>query len=97
MSRVEVGVIQHYAVDDFRQIGSPLVLSDRLITLAQEADHAGFRTTAQRLVRLALAACTSSADGRNAARGRQRTADHGAGSKACPRSQASNSISCTGI
>ena len=32
---------------------SPLVLSDRLITLAQAADSAGLRGTATRLVRLA--------------------------------------------
>ena len=32
---------------------SALVLSDRLITLAQAADHAGLRGTATRLVRLA--------------------------------------------
>jgi hypothetical protein len=32
---------------------SPLVVSDQLITLAQAADHAGLRTTAARLIRLA--------------------------------------------
>ena len=32
---------------------SPLVLSDRLITLAQDADRAGFTITAERLVTLA--------------------------------------------
>jgi hypothetical protein len=32
---------------------SPLVLSDRLIRLAQEADRAGLAITARRLVRLA--------------------------------------------
>jgi hypothetical protein len=36
---------------------SPLVLSDRLITLAQEAEHAGLPVMANRLVRLALSAC----------------------------------------
>ena len=34
---------------------SPLVLSDRLITLAQDADRAGFTSTAERLVTLACA------------------------------------------
>ena len=34
---------------------SPLVLSDRLITLAQDADRAGFTGTAERLVTLACA------------------------------------------
>lgn len=37
---------------------SPLVLSDRLITLAQAADQAGLPVVAKRLVHLALAACT---------------------------------------
>ena len=32
---------------------SPLMLSDHLITLAQEADRAGYTSTARRLVRLA--------------------------------------------
>ncbi len=32
---------------------SPLVLCDRLISLAQDADRAGFIATAERLVRLA--------------------------------------------
>jgi hypothetical protein len=32
---------------------SPLVLSDRLITLAQDADRAGFAITAEHLVYLA--------------------------------------------
>jgi hypothetical protein len=36
---------------------SPLVLSDRLITLAQEAERAGLPAMANRLVRLALSAC----------------------------------------
>ncbi|HET9147388.1 MAG TPA: hypothetical protein VFN77_05025 [Acetobacteraceae bacterium] len=36
---------------------SPLVLSDRLITLAQEAERAGLPVMANRLVHLALAAC----------------------------------------
>lgn len=37
-----------------RQV-SPLVLSDRLITLAQDADRAGFTGTAEQLVTLACA------------------------------------------
>ena len=32
---------------------SPLVLSDHLITLAQEADRAGYTSTARRLITLA--------------------------------------------
>jgi len=32
---------------------SPMVLSDHLITLAQEADRAGYTSTARRLVTLA--------------------------------------------
>jgi hypothetical protein len=31
---------------------SPLLIADRLITLAQDADRAGYSTTAERLVRL---------------------------------------------
>ena len=34
-------------------VTSPLVLSDRLLTLAEDADRAGFQITADRLVRLA--------------------------------------------
>jgi hypothetical protein len=33
---------------------SPLVLCDRLLTLAQQADHAGYATAARRLLRLAM-------------------------------------------
>lgn len=36
---------------------SPLVLIDRLIALAEEADRAGMETAAGRLVRLAYAVC----------------------------------------
>lgn len=36
---------------------SPLVLTDRLISLAQDADRAGLPLMARRLVRLALRAC----------------------------------------
>lgn len=32
---------------------SPLILSDHLITLAQEADRAGYTSTARRLITLA--------------------------------------------
>lgn len=34
---------------------SPLILADRLITLAQEADRAGYRGSADRLIGLAYA------------------------------------------
>lgn len=34
---------------------SPLVLADRLITLAQEADHAGYASSASRLIGLVYA------------------------------------------
>ena len=34
---------------------SPLILADRLITLAREADRAGFTDSANRLVGIALA------------------------------------------
>ena len=37
---------------------SPLMLADRLITLAEDADRAGLRRTAGHLVRLAERACT---------------------------------------
>lgn len=33
---------------------SPLILSDTLLTLAQRADRAGYRSAARRLLRLAL-------------------------------------------
>lgn len=33
---------------------SPLVLADRLLSLAQEADRAGLRSAAERLLRLAM-------------------------------------------
>ncbi|HTZ70128.1 MAG TPA: hypothetical protein VMB71_05700 [Acetobacteraceae bacterium] len=36
---------------------SPLVLADRLLTLAQDADRAGFSRPAERLLRLAYAMC----------------------------------------
>jgi len=43
---------------------SPLVLADRLITLAKEADCGGFVITADRLVHLANAIWDSGADAR---------------------------------
>lgn len=36
---------------------SPLVLADRMLTLAQDADRAGFSAAADRLVRLACKMC----------------------------------------
>jgi hypothetical protein len=42
-------------VSQTRPAFSPLLLSDRLLTLAEDADKAGFRTTAQSLLSLASA------------------------------------------
>jgi hypothetical protein len=39
--------------DALKPVASPLVFSDRLLALAQDADRAGYRTTADRLVKLA--------------------------------------------
>jgi hypothetical protein len=36
---------------------SPLLLADRLITLAQDADRAGYSGTAGRLLRMAFRVC----------------------------------------
>ncbi len=36
---------------------SPLMLADRLLTLAQDADRAGLPKSAERLLRLAYAIC----------------------------------------
>jgi hypothetical protein len=36
---------------------SPLVLVDRLLSLAQDADRAGFQKPAERLLRLAFSVC----------------------------------------
>jgi hypothetical protein len=36
---------------------SPLMLADRLLTLAQDADRAGFFKPAERLLKLAYAIC----------------------------------------
>lgn len=43
--------------DYHEPIVSPLILTDRLITLAQDAERAGLPIVANRLVRLALRAC----------------------------------------
>lgn len=43
---------------------SPLVLADRLLDLAREADRAGYAASADRLVRLAFAACDEAPAGR---------------------------------
>lgn len=45
--------IMHVSEPPFRAPVSPLVLSDRLLALAQDADRAGFTGTAERLLRLA--------------------------------------------
>jgi hypothetical protein len=39
--------------DTPKPAASPLVFSDRLLSLAQDADRAGYHTTADRLVKLA--------------------------------------------
>jgi hypothetical protein len=44
--------------DRHEPIVSPLILTDRLISLAQDAERAGLPIMANRLVRLALRACT---------------------------------------
>lgn len=43
--------------DRHEPIVSPLILTDRLISLAQDAERAGLPIVANRLVRLALRAC----------------------------------------
>ncbi|HQT61060.1 MAG TPA: hypothetical protein PLV07_05535 [Acidiphilium sp.] len=43
--------------DQHDPIVSPLILVDRLISLAQDAERAGLTTVANRLVRLALRSC----------------------------------------
>jgi len=40
----------------FNQV-SPLVIADRLLSLAQDADRAGFTRPAERLLRMAYAVC----------------------------------------
>lgn len=44
--------------DRHEPILSPLILTDRLISLAQDAERAGLPVVANRLVRLALRSCT---------------------------------------
>jgi hypothetical protein len=43
--------------DQHTPIVSPLILTDRLISLAQDAERAGLPIVANRLVRLALRTC----------------------------------------
>ncbi len=45
--------MSQFALDYASQNPSPLVLCDRLISLAQDADRAGFLVTADHLVQLA--------------------------------------------
>lgn len=47
-------------------ITSPLVLSDRLLTLAQDADLAGFRSAAEHLLSLASKVLDSPIPGKHA-------------------------------
>ena len=47
-----------HITDCHESVVSPLILTDRLISLAQDAERAGFPFMANRLVRLALRACT---------------------------------------
>jgi hypothetical protein len=51
---------------------SPLMLSDRLITLAQEADRAGHASIAHRLVNLAYAVFETATPARRQNGGRRR-------------------------
>ena len=46
-------MLQLYAVDMPKLAPSPLVLCDRLLTLAQDADRAGYAVTAEHLLHLA--------------------------------------------
>lgn len=45
--------------DRHEPVMSPLILTDRLISLAQDADRAGLPVVASRLVRLALRSCVA--------------------------------------
>lgn len=47
--------------DHHEPIVSPLILTDRLISLAQDAERAGLPVVASRLVRLALRSCAAPA------------------------------------
>ncbi|BAJ79380.1 MULTISPECIES: hypothetical protein [Acidiphilium] len=49
--------------DHHEPIVSPLILVDRLISLAQDAERAGLPAVANRLVRLALRSCVPPAGG----------------------------------
>ncbi|MBV9736060.1 MAG: hypothetical protein JO209_09125 [Acidisphaera sp.] len=49
MSKIDVPT----APGDGAHVTSPLVLSDRLLALAEQADRAGYQSTADRLVMLA--------------------------------------------
>ena len=46
-------MLQLYAVEIPKIAPSPLVLCDRLLTLAQDADRAGYAVTAEHLLHLA--------------------------------------------
>lgn len=46
-------MLQLHSIDIPRIAPSPLVLCDRLLTLAQDADRAGFAITAEHLLHLA--------------------------------------------
>ncbi len=46
-------MLQLQFVDMPKMVPSPLMLSDRLLTLAEDADRAGCAATAERLLRLA--------------------------------------------
>ena len=46
-------MLQLHYVETPKAAPSPLILSDRLLTLAQDADRAGYAVTAERLLKLA--------------------------------------------
>ena len=47
--------MMHFTATDVggKHVVSELILSDRLISLAEDADHAGYTATAERLLKLA--------------------------------------------
>jgi len=45
--------MQPYMLSNAASLPSPMILSDRLLSLAQDADRAGCRATAERLLALA--------------------------------------------
>ena len=47
--------MMHFTATDVggKHVVSELILSDRLIALAEDADHAGYTATAERLLKLA--------------------------------------------